>query len=172
MPARRRWQPPVEEGGDGDLVGRVEHARVRPPALTGAEREPQHRERLEIGRFELERETSGEVERLDRRGGALGIRKSERDRDAHVRIAEMRERRAVPEADERVDDRARMDDNLDPVVRKIEEKVGLDQLEPLVGERCRVDCDLGAHVPGRMRERVLRGYVHELAPVSASERSA
>ena len=71
-------------------------------------------------------------------------------------IAEVRERGAVAEADERVDDRGRVHDDLDPLVREPEEEVRLDQLEPLVGERGRVDRDLRAHAPGRVRERLAR----------------
>jgi hypothetical protein len=41
----------------------------------------------------------------------------------------VRERRAVAEADERVDDRGRMDRDLDPVVREVEEEVRFDQLD-------------------------------------------
>ena len=73
----------------------------------------------------------------------------------------MRERRSVPESHERVDDRGRMHDHLDPVVRQVEEEVRLDQLEALVGQRGRVDGDLRAHVPGRMRECLRRSYVYE-----------
>jgi hypothetical protein len=45
------------------------------------------------------------------------------------------ERGAVAEADERVHQRRRVDDDLDPVVRELEERVRLDQLETLVGQR-------------------------------------
>ena len=86
---------------------------------------------------------------------ALGVSERERDRDAHVGIAEVRESGAVAEADERVHDRGRVHDHLDPLVGKTEQEVRLDQLEPLVGERGRVDRDLRPHLPGRVRERLL-----------------
>ena len=47
-----------------------------------------------------------------------------------------------------------MNDDLDLLVRKAEQEVRLDQLEPLVRERRGVDRDLRAHLPGRVRERV------------------
>ena len=84
----------------------------------------------------------------------------------------MGERAAVAEADERVHDRGRMDDDLDAIVRKAEEEVRLDQLEPLVRERRGVDGDLRAHAPGRVRERLLDRDVLELGARAAAERAA
>ena len=124
-----------------------------------------------IGRLELEREAGGEVERGDRGLAALRIRERERDRHAHVRISEVRERCAVAEADERVHDRRRMHDDLDPLVREPEEVVRLDQLEALVRERGRVDGDLRPHRPRRMRECLLHGHCFELGVRSVSERA-
>ena len=165
-------QPALEEGGDGDLVGGVEGARVRAALLPGPAREREQRERLQVGRLELEHEALREVERGHRSRGALGIGQGEGDRDAHVRVAEVRERGAVAEADERVDDRRRLQHDLDPLVRQAEEEVRLDQLEALVGERRRVDRDLRAHAPGRMRERLLGRDVVELVARAPAERAA
>ena len=111
-------QPPVEERRDGDLVRRVEGARVRAAALAGLAREREHRERLDVGRAELERQTAGEVERRDRGRGALGIGQRERDRHAHVRDsrgARAPRRRGSARARGRS---SRVDDHLDPVVRR------------------------------------------------------
>ena len=69
----------------------------------------------------------------------------------------MREQGAVPEAHEPVHGRARMNDDLDLLVRDAEEPVRLDQLEPLVRERGGVHSDLSSHRPGRMCERLLDG---------------
>ncbi len=84
----------------------------------------------------------------------------------------MRERRTVAEPDERVHDGRRLDHDLDPLVRQVEQEVCLDDLEPLVGERRRVDGDLRAHAPGRVSERIVGCYVLELRSVAAAERSA
>src|SRR5438105_1158418 len=67
-------QSSVEERGDGDLVGCVERTRRGSATLAGRAREPQHRERLLVGGVELEREPRREVERRDRRRGAVRIR--------------------------------------------------------------------------------------------------
>ena len=63
-------QPAREERRDGDLVRGVVRARIRAALLPRLAREREHRERLEVGRLELERER-GEVERRQRRRGAL-----------------------------------------------------------------------------------------------------
>ena len=56
-----------------------------PPRSPAVAREREHRERLEVGRVELERQPSGEVERRDRRRRPLRVGERERDRHAHVR---------------------------------------------------------------------------------------
>ena len=68
---------------------------------------------------------------------------------------------AVVELDQRVDDRLRVDDDVDPPVVDGEQVVGLDQLQALVHQGRRVDRDPPAHVPGRMRERLRRAHALE-----------
>ena len=163
---------PVEEGRDGDLVGGVEGAGIGPAAHSRLAGQGQERERVRVGRVKLEGQTGREVEGRHRRGGALGIGERVGDGHAHVRVAEVRERRAVPEADDRVHDRGRMDDDLDLLVRHAEEEMRLDQLESFVGERRGVDGDLRAHVPGRVRERLRRGHAGQLLAALSPEGAA
>ena len=54
---------------------------------------------------------------------------------------------AVVELDQRVDDRLRVDDDVDPLVGDAEQVMGLDHLEALVHQRRRVDRDPPAHRP-------------------------
>src|SRR6266508_3870869 len=162
-------QPSLEKGCDRDLVRRVENARIGPSQLARTARMREQRERLDIGRVELEHHAGPEIERGNRRRGTLGIGERIRDGDAHVRIAEVRERRAVAETEERVHDRARVHHHFDLLVRQLEEEVRLDQLETLVGERRRVDGDLRAHAPRRMRQRFRWSHVVELVTRPASE---
>ena len=84
----------------------------------------------------------------------------------------MRQARTVAQADDRMHDRGRMDDDLDRVVRQVEEEVRLDQLEALVGQRRGVDGDLRPHLPGRVRERVRRRDVFELVARAPAEGTA
>src|SRR5215208_506596 len=65
-----------------------------------------------------------------------------------------------------------MHDDVDLVVRDAEQVVSLDQLEPLVHQRRRVDRDLAAHRPRRMRERLVHRHVLELLARAPAEWSA
>ena len=114
----------------------------------------------------------GEVERRHRRRRPLRVRERVRDRNTHVRVAEVRQRRAVAEAHDRVHDRRRVHHDLQPVVREAEQEVRLDQLEALVRERRGVDGDLRAHVPGRMGKRLLGRHVGQLVGGPAAKRPA
>ena len=71
-----------------------------------------------------------------------------------------------------MDDRLRVHDDVDALVRRPEQVVGLDQLEALVHQRRRVDRDLAAHRPGRVLERLLDGDLLELGAAAAAERAA
>ncbi len=84
----------------------------------------------------------------------------------------MREQRAVAEADEGVDDRPGVHDDVNPLVRDTEEPVRLDQLETLVGKRRGVHADLSSHRPGRMGEGLVDGDGRELFGRSPAERPA
>ena len=140
--------------------------------LSGLACEGEHGKRLDIRGLELEGQAVHEVQPVDRRRGALRVRQGVRDRDAHVRVPEVGERGAVAEAHDRVDDRGRVDDDLDLLVREPEQEVRLDQLEPLVRERGRIDRDLRPHAPRRVRKRVGAGHVRELLARSAAKRAA
>ena len=92
------------------------------------------------------------------------MRQRVQHRQLHARHAELRQHAAVDELDERVHDALRMHDDLDPIVRQPEQKVCLDHLERLVGERRAVDGDLSSHPPGRMLQRVGERRAARAAP--------
>ena len=92
------------------------------------------------------------------------------DREAHVGEPELGLERAVGELDERVHHALGVDHGLNPIVRQAVQPFGLDRLERLVDERGRVDRDLGAHLPGRVRECLGRCHVLQLAAGSVPER--
>ena len=71
-----------------------------------------------------------------------------------------------------MDDRRRVDDHFDLVVRDTEEPVRLDQLETLVRQRRRVHSDLSSHRPRRMCERLLHRHREEFLTRPASKRPA
>ena len=53
-----------------------------------------------------------------------------------------------------------------------EQQVGLDQLQPLVDQRGRVERDHRAHVPGRMGQRLVDGDAGQLGAAPSAERAA
>ncbi len=69
---------------------------------------------------------------------------------------------AVNVLDHRMDDALRMDHDLDRSRADAEQPVRLDHLEPLVHHRRRVDGDLAAHHPVRVRARFVRRDLREI----------
>src|SRR5262249_24870668 len=104
--------------------------------------------------------------------GAFRIRERVRDRHAHVRVAEVRERRAVAEADERVHDRGRLDRHLDALIVYAEQEVGLDHLEYFVRKRGGVHRALRPHAPRGVGEGVRGRHVFEVGARAAAEWAA
>src|SRR5207248_2232268 len=74
------------------------------------------------------------------------------------------------ELDHGVDDRLRVNHDLDVVIVNAEQLVGLDDLETLVHESGRVDGVLRPHVPGRVGQRLLDGDVGQVLDSPAAER--
>ena len=146
----------VEEPGDGDLVGGDQRGRGTRPQAAGLAGDPERREARLVGRPEVEPAGCDEVGWRGRRWPPVGIGQRVLDRKSHVRGAQLGLEGAVDEPDGRVDDALRVDHHLDRVVVDIVQPVRLDDLQALVGERRRVDGDLGAHRPGRVAERLLR----------------
>ena len=103
---------------------------------------------------------------------ALAVRIGERvrDRHAHVRISQVRKRCTIAKPNQCMNDRRRVHDDVDVVIRQVEEEMRLDQLEPLVRKRCGVDRDLRAHVPGRVRKRFARCDAFQVLARSPAER--
>ena len=165
-------EPAGEEGVDGHLVGGVEHAGGRAARLRCLAREPQAREGAEVRRLEGQRGHGGEIEPRDGHVDALRVVQRVGDRDAHVGQAHVRERRAVAQGHERVDDRLGVHDHVDAVVRRAEQPVRLDHLEALVHQRRGVDRDLPAHRPGGMAQGVLDRHRLEIGRRAPAEGAA
>ena len=161
-------EPPAEERVHRDLVGGVQRARRRAARLgrLAGERAGTGTSRSSTG-SNVSAPSSTRSSGRDRHVDALGVVQRVGDRHAHVRVAEVGERRAVAQADQAVDDRLRVHDDVDPLVRDAEQVVGLDQLEPLVHQRRRVDRDLAAHPQVGMRERLVDGDVARARPACA-----
>ena len=145
----------------------IRAADARGPMPAGLAGDPQRREARLVGRAEVEPPGGDEVGRRGRRGQAVGIGQRVLDGKSHVGGAQLGLEGAVDEPDGGVDDALRMDDDLDGVVVDIVQPVRLDDLQALVGERRRVDRDLGAHRPGRVARAPAPGVTaRELARAS------
>src|SRR6185436_14446510 len=77
------------------------------------------------------------------------------NRQFHGGDAHLCQHAAIDELDERVNDALWMHHHVDPIVRKSEQKMGLDDFERLIGESRAVDGDLASHSPRRVSQRVL-----------------
>ena len=84
----------------------------------------------------------------------------------------MREHRAVGELDQAMDDALGVQDRLALVGPQAEQPLRLDQFQSLVGQRGRVDRDLGPHRPVRMLERVLGRHASQRRQRELAKRPA
>ena len=90
-------EPAGEERVDRDLVGGVQHARRGPAGRRGLPGKPQAREGVAVDGLEGQAAERDQVERGDRQRRPVGVVQGVGDRDAHVGIAEVGERRPVAE---------------------------------------------------------------------------
>ena len=146
---------PLEEGRDGDLVGRVEDRRHPSPGLQGLAGQAEGRVAARVELEEIEARERRQVEAPEVVGEPLGVAQRVHDRELHVVSRQLRHERPVDELDEGVDERLGMDHDVDSLARQSEQEVRLDHLEALVHHRRRIDRDLRAHLPGGVGERVL-----------------
>ena len=164
--------PTVEEGGHGHLVGAVEPGRSGAARSTGPVGQVQARERLPIRRLELERSHLGPVDGAERHPQAVGIGQCVPDREPHVGKRQLGQGGAVSGLDHGVHDRLGVHHYIDGVVADPEQLMGFDDLESLVHQRGRVDGDLRAHLPRRVRQGVVDGDLAQRLLMAAPERAA
>ena len=165
-------QPSLPEGLHTHLIGGVVDRGRRSAHRRGPFRQCHRGKRLVVEGEELPGLRSGPVDRRRGVGHPVGPVQPQRDRNQHGRRAGLHEGRAVHELDHRVHHAGRVHHDVDPVDRYAEEQVRLDHLQPLVDQRRRVDGHHGAHVPGRVRQRLLDRDVVQLLDRPAAERPA
>ncbi len=105
----------AEEGRDRDLVGGIERSRRAAAGLQRVDREAERRKALEIRPLEGQAAEGSEIRRPNPRDDPVGIGEAMRDRRAHVGRRHAGDQRAVGEGDQAVDDRLRMDDDVEPL---------------------------------------------------------
>ena len=127
-------------------------------------------ERLVVERLEVQ--VCGRSSRSGGRGAGhpVGPAPGRARSAAACPAASLRDRRAVDELDHRVDDRLRVHHDVDAVEGHVEQQVRLDDLEALVDQGRRVGRDQRAHVPGRVRQRLLGRHVASSVAAPAAER--
>ena len=154
---------PIQEGLDRNLVGGIEDGRRGTSLAPGLAGQFQAGKAPRVRRFELQRADRHQVQR--RHPGLDALRPGQRvgDRYPHVRVAQLRQYRAVPVFNHRMNNALRVDDDTDLLQRQVKQPAGLDHLEALVHHRGGVHRYLAAHVPvgvcagllGRDRAQVL-----------------
>ena len=169
MPVNERVPP--RKRADCDLVCGDECRRCPRPHASRLAGDPEGRESALVGRAKVERACRDEVGRRGRRGPAVWVGQRVLDGESHVRGAQLGLDGSIHEADRRMDDALRVDDDLDGVVADIVQPVCLDDLQPLVGERRGVDRDLGSHRPRWMAKGGGRGRGGELGRGCVEERA-
>ena len=163
---------PVEERLDALLVGRVVDRRVGPAGLPDPLGQADGGERLVVEREELPGGRPRPVDRVRCSGYPLRPGQTERDGQLHVRRRGLGQRGPVDELDHGVDDRLRVDHDVDPLEGDVEQQVGLDDLQALVDQGGGVGRDDRSHGPGGVRQGLLGSDVEELVAAHPPERSA
>ena len=94
-----------------------------------------------------------------------------RNRGTHVRIAQFRQNRAVDILDQGMNHALRMNDDLDPARRHIEQPMCLDHFQPLI-HHCRgINRDFPPHAPVRMRTGLIGSHYIEVTKRRAAKRA-
>jgi len=167
---RKERDAGVEEGGDGDLVGRVEDGGCDAAGGHRLAGEAEAGKTKLVDGAEFEAEELGEIESGFDAGRAMRVEQRVLDGKRHRRRAELGEHGAVGELDEAMDDALRVEDRGALLGAEIEEPLGFDEFEAFVGERGGVDGDFRAHRPVGVLEGVGGRDVREafLRPIAES----
>ncbi len=161
----------LDEGVDGDFVGRVEDTWGDAAGGHGVSGKAETGVAFEFWGTEVELESLREINCFHDSWAAFWVEKAVLDGEGHVWGAELGEDGAVYELGHRVNDALGVDDDVDLVGGQVEEPAGFDHFESLVGHRCGVECDFGPHVPVGVVERLLEGDVFKLFEREVAEAS-
>src|SRR5262245_51926663 len=113
-------QAAAKERSDRDLIRRIEHSRRATAGLECAAGQRECREPLPNGIIEREGRLPREIQPLGGARNAARPSQAMGDRDAHVGTAELGDERAVAEFDEAMNNRLRVDEDIDLARRERE----------------------------------------------------
>ena len=122
----------IQEGLDRDFIGGIEHRRGQAAGAHGIDGEIERRKAIMRRRMERQLPQLGEIEPARRRRNAARPGQRMGDRRAHVGRGKMRHGGAVFIADQAMDDRLGMHHDIQFLGRQREQKMRLDQFQPLV----------------------------------------
>ena len=163
----------AQKQANGNFVGCVHDRRRGAAGARALHGERKARQRLEIGRVEVQPAGIGrEVQPVAAAGPALRIRERVLDGQPHVRHAELGDDRAVEQLDHRVHDALRMDEHLNIVRRDAEQVHGLNEFQALIHHGRGVHADLRAHAPVRVADGHLGRDAARFFARPAAERAA
>jgi hypothetical protein len=165
---RGEAKPSRQKRLDCDFIGRIQHGRYGATGTQRGVRQAQARKAVRLRVLERQASDRCEIERANAGFDSFRVGERVRDRDPHVRIRKLRDHRSVDVLDQRMHDALRMDQDLDPLGRQVEQPARFDYFESLVHHRRRVDGDLAAHDPVRVRA----GFVGRDADGAVERRGA
>ena len=125
-----------------------------------------------VDRREGQRAAPQQIQRLLRRCRPLRPRHGVADGQLHIRRTQLGQHGPVPELHQRVDDALPVHHRVHLLQGKAVQPHGLDDLQPLVHQRGRVDGDLGAHAPVGVLQRMGRRHGLQFLIAPAEERAA
>ncbi len=161
-----------EKVGNSDLVGSVESAKSSTAGEKAIAGEPEGGVTDLVDLRESQRRKVGPRKGRAGSAQALGKRQGVRDRNVHIGQAELSLQGPVLELDHRVDNRLRVEKHVNLFGRKAKQPMGLDNLETLVNQSCRIDSDLRAHRPVGVGEGLSSGNGAEFGERNVAKSAA
>ena len=161
----------AQERRHRDLIRGVHNAWQRATRIARIFGQLKTTERVLVDRIELELAELREIERLHRRIPAVGVTQRKLNGNTHIGGAQMGLHATVGILHHGMDGTLRLHDNLNAVVRHIEQVMRLNHFKAFVHERRRVDRDFRAHVPRGMLERLSRRHIAQFVARAAAERT-
>ena len=162
----------LQKQADGLFIGGVHGRAGRAAGLRCLLCKREAREGRLVDRVKRQRAAGQKIERRGRIVRPVRIRHGKTDGDAHIGHAQLRQHGSVDKLHKGMHNRLPVDDGSDLRKRQIIQPHSLDDLQPLVHERCTVNRDFRAHFPVRVAQRVRFGHAGQAFPRLPEKRPA